>query len=72
MRQILGPITSASSSEPIAADPFHHQALKPSRYACPVAPIVEPAPIFAASTVENNNGAVSRRPATKKSPALFT
>ena len=30
-RQTRGPIQNASSSEPMAADPFHHQALRPSR-----------------------------------------
>ena len=53
--------------DPIAAEPFHHHALMPSLKARPAAPTVEPAPMLAASTVENSSGAVSVRPATKKS-----
>lgn len=62
-----GPTQTASASDPMAADPFHHQALMPSANARPAAPTVEPAPMLAASTVEKSSGAVSVRPATKKS-----
>ncbi len=63
-----GPIQKASASDPIAADPFHHQADTPWKYASPAAPTVVPAPMFAASTVAKSSGALKRLPATKKSP----
>ena len=47
-----------AASDPMAADPFHHQALSPSRYPRPVAPTVEPAPMLAASTVEKMSAAL--------------
>ena len=52
------------------AEPTHHQALMPSRYASPAAPTVEPAPMFAASIDEKTSPAPIDRPATKKSLAL--
>jgi hypothetical protein len=67
MRQMRGPMNSARKTDPIAADPFHHHALMPSLYPRPVAPTVAPAPMFDASTVVKINGALRRRPATKKS-----
>jgi hypothetical protein len=67
MRHILGPMNSARNTDPIAAEPFHHHALMPSWYPSPVAPTVAPAPMFDASTVVKISGALSRRPATKKS-----
>ncbi len=70
-RQIRGPMKHARKMDPIADEPFHHQALMPSKYARPVAPIVAPAPMFDARTVEKRSGAVSDRPATKKSALRF-
>jgi hypothetical protein len=67
MRQTRGPMKSARNTDPIAADPFHHHALMPSKYPRPVAPMVAPAPMFDARTVENRSVALSERPATKKS-----
>ena len=58
---------NARNTDPIAAEPFHHHALIPSKYPRPAAPIVAPAPMFAARTVEKRSGAPSDRPATKKS-----
>ena len=71
-RQTRGPTQKASSSEPMPADPFHHQALRPSRYPMPVAPTVDPAPMFAASTVEKSSQALRLRPATKNALVLRT
>src|SRR5262245_33632929 len=62
----------ASRTDPMAAEPTHHQALMPCWYARPVAPTVEPAPIFAASIVENMRPGPKRRLATKKSDELRT
>jgi hypothetical protein len=54
------------------AEPTHHHALNPSRYPMPLAPTVEPAPIFAARNVANKMPGPKRRPATRKSDADFT
>src|SRR5258705_13635119 len=71
MRQMRGPMKNARKMDPIADDPFHHHAPIPSKYARPVAPIVAPAPMFEARTVEKSRGALSARPATKKSALLL-
>ena len=54
------------------ADPTHHHALRPSRYPRAAAPIVEPAPMLAASRVAKSSPGPRRRPATKKSPGPAT
>src|SRR5688572_3197540 len=64
-----GPTQNASTRDPRPADPFHHQALKPSEYPSDVAPTVELAPMLAARKVAPRSPGPSRRPATKKSPA---
>ena len=64
-----GPTEKARTSDPIPADPFHHQALKPSVNPSDVAPTVELAPMLAARNVEKIRPAPSRRPPTKKSLA---
>src|SRR5262245_2607859 len=63
-----GPIHSASTIDPMPADPTHHQAARPSRYPRPVAPIVDPPPMLAARHVAKISPGPRRRPATKKSP----
>src|SRR5207244_11662583 len=62
-----GPTHSASAIDPIPAEPTHHHAARPSRYPSPVAPIVDPPPMFAARNVAKISPGPSRRPATKKS-----
>ena len=59
-------------SDPSPADPTHHHALKPSRYASPVAPSVEPAPMFAASIEAKMSAGPRLRPAKKKALLLRT
>ena len=71
-RQIRGPMKKARNTDPIADEPFHHHALMPSKYPRPVAPMVAPAPMFDARMVEKRSGAVSDRPATKKSALPLT
>jgi hypothetical protein len=60
-------MTIANSIDAVPAEPTHHHALIPSRYARPAAPTVEPAPILAASIVAKMRPPPSERPATKKS-----
>ena len=72
IRRILGPTQNASTSDPIPAEPTHHQTATPVRYARDVAPTVDPAPIFPASIVAKMSPGPSRRPATKKSDAPRT
>ncbi len=67
-----GPSQNASSSDPMPAEPTHHQAEIPSVYASPEAPISEPAPMFAARTVEKTRPGPSLRSATKKLPLPST
>jgi hypothetical protein len=71
-RCIRGATRSPRKRHPIAAEPDHHQADSPWRYPSPVAPTVEPAPMFAARRVTNTIPAGSMRPATKKSPEART
>ena len=72
MRRMRGPTVKARIAEPMAAEPTHHQAAIPSRYPRPAAPTVEPAPMLAATMVEKSRPGPSARPATKKSPLVFT
>jgi hypothetical protein len=60
-----GATSSPISRQPIAADPDHHQAESPWRYASPAAPTVEPAPMLAASMVAKTIAPESERDATK-------
>ena len=61
-RHMRGPTEKARTSDPIPADPFHHQALRPSVNPSDVAPTVELAPMLAARNVEKIRPAPSRRP----------
>src|SRR5712691_9336214 len=64
---MAGPIQNPRIADPSAADPTHHHAATPPEYPRPVAPTVDPPPMFAASMVEKMSPGPSRRPATKKS-----
>jgi hypothetical protein len=62
----------ARNNDPIPAEPTHHQADIPSRYPSPEAPMIEPAPMFAAKKVEKVRPGPSFLSATKNESAPLT